>query len=143
MNHFYKYLGFSDIGDYNYLSKKGEVEELQYDRWFTLARQMVDIDFFDADFSKQKGQSPIKGHFYFRSAYRNEPDFQIDYMQRQIDPTTVVRLPTLIQNDQTVSDNYQRLISNTVSEVFNANNNQKTVEELRDELTGKIRDAMN
>ena len=142
LNHYYKYLGFSDIGDYHYLSKKGDVEEALYDKWYTFARQMVDIVFFDADFPKQTGQNPIKGHFYFRSAYRNEPDFQIDSMQRQTDPTTIIRLSTLIQNDQTVSNNYQRLISNTVSEVFNTDNDQKPVEELRNELIGRIRDAM-
>ena len=84
----------------------------------------------------------IKGHFYFRSAYRNEPDFQISSMQRQQDPTESIRLESLIQNDQTVSANYQRLIANTISGVFNDDNDSKSVAALRDELTGKIRTAI-
>lgn len=142
LNHYYKYSGYSDIGDYHYLSKAGNIEEHQHHEWYALASQMVDVDFFDVSFPKNVGQSTIKGHFYFRSAYRNEPDFQIDSMQRQNDPTTSIRLSTLIQNDQTVSANYQRLIANTISGVFDEVNNLKSVEELRDELTGKIRDAM-
>ena len=124
------------------MSKNGNIEEYQYNEWFALATKTVDVDFFDVSFPKNVGNSTIKSHFYFRSAYRNEPDFQIDSMQRQNDPTASVRLSTLIQNDQTVSDNYQRLVENTITGVFNVENNQKSVEELRNELTGKIRDAM-
>lgn len=141
-NHYYKYSGYGEVGDYRYLSKERNIEEQQHNEWYKLASQMVDVDFFDASFPKNVGQSTIKGHFYFRSAYRNEPDFQIHSMQRQNDPTTSIRLSTLIQNDQTVSVNYQRLIANTISGVFDEENNQKPVEKLRDELTGKIRDAM-
>ena len=142
LNHYYKYSGYNDIGDYRYLSKTGNVEEHRHNEWYTLSSQMVNVDFFDVSFPNRVGQSTIKGHFYFRSAYRNEPDFQIDSMRRQNDPTMSVRLATLIENDQTVSANYQRLIANTISGVYDEENNRKSVEELRDELTGKIRDAM-
>lgn len=138
MNHYYKYSGYSDIGDYNYLSKLGNVEELDYSQWCNKASKIVDIDFHDVTFSKDIGQSDIKGHFYFRSAYRNEPEFNIDSMQRQANPIESIRLNSLIQNDQTVSANYQRLIANTISGVYSDANSQKTVEELRNELTGKI-----
>jgi hypothetical protein len=63
-------------------------------------------------------------------------------MQRQAEPTSTVRLSTLIQNDQTVSSNYQRLIANTVTGVFDTANNNRSVENLREELTGKIREAL-
>ena len=43
-------------------------------------------------------------------------------MQRQQDPTESIRLESLIQNDQTVSANYQRLIANTISGVNNDDN---------------------
>lgn len=142
LNHYYKYSGYSDIGDYHYLSKNGNVEEYQHHKWYMLASQMVDVDFFDDSFPKEVGESLIKGHFYFRSAYRNEPDFQIDSMQRQNDPTLSIRLSTLIENDKTVSANYQRLIANTISGVYKEENNHKKVEELRDELIGTIRHAM-
>jgi len=63
-------------------------------------------------------------------------------MERQGDPVSFVRLQKLIQNDQTVSDNYQRLVADTISGVFNDDNNNKTVESLRSELTGKIAAAI-
>lgn len=142
-NHYYKYYGYNNHGDQNYLSKVENGPVFQASDWFRTAAQLVDIDFYDISFSKQAGMSPVKGHFYFRSAYRNEPDFQVDSMQRQHNPIETVRLSTLMQDDRTVSSNYQRLIANTISGVYSDDNNQKSVEELREELTGKIREAMN
>jgi len=143
MNHYYKYAGYSKIGDYHYLSKTGNVDELNHSQWYDRASKLVDIDFHDMTLPKCIGDNRnIKGHFYFRSAYRNEPDFQISSMQRQQDPTESIRLESLIQNDQTVSANYQRLIANTISGVFNDDNDSKSVAALRDELTGKIRTAI-
>lgn len=143
MNHYYKCVGYSDIGDYRYLSKTGNVETFNHSQWYARASKLVNIDFHDADLPKTIGNSSdIKGHFYFRSAYRNEPDFQIDSMQKQKDPTESVRLSSLIQNDQTVSANYQRLIANTISGVYDKENDKKTVSDLREELTGKIRAAI-
>lgn len=142
MNHFYKYSGYSRIGDYHYLAKASDSMQPKDSNWIDLAQKMVSIDFFDASFSGFFGGSGVKGHFYFRSAYRNEPDFRIDSMQRQHDPTEYIWLETLIQNDQTVSSNYQRLVSNTISSMFDRENDQKTVENLREELIGKIEEAI-
>jgi predicted ATPase len=143
MNHYYKYSGYGDIGDYHYLTKAGKEKELQYQEWYQLAQKTVDIDFYDISFSKTIGtNNDIRGHFYFRSAYRNEPDFQIDSMCRQSNPTESIRLSTLIQNDQVVSANYQRLVANTIVGVFDSGNNQKTVEALRQELIGRVQTAM-
>lgn len=142
MNHYYKYSGYHNLGDYHYLSKTGHTVEYEQMEWIQLAPKTVDIDFHDATFPKNRGQSNIKGHFYFRSAYRNEPDFKTEVMTRQSDPTESIRLQTLIENDQTVSANYQRLIANTISGVFNNENDSRTVESLREELTGKIRVAL-
>ncbi len=143
MNHYYKYAGYNNIGDYSYLSKTGNVENFDYNQWYQYASKLVEISFHDTTFSNVIGNNDsIKGHFYFRSAYRNEPDFRIDSMHRQLNPTESVRLESLIQNDQTVSANYQRLIANTISGVFNNDNDEKSVSDLRDELIGKIRAAI-
>lgn len=143
MNHYYKYLGYSNIGDYSYLSKSGNTIGFDYGQWYNQAAMLVNIDFHDATFSNTIGEnSNIKGHFYFRSAYRNEPDFSIELMQRQQDPTEIIRLDSLMQNDQTVSSNYQRLIANTISGLYNDENDSKSVAMLRNELTGRIRDAI-
>ena len=143
MNHYYKYAGYNNIGDYRYLSKTGNIDELDYSRWYACASKLVNIDFHDISLPKDIGNNGnIKGHLYFRSAYRNEPDFQISSMQKQKDPTESIRLDSLIQNDQTVSENYQRLIADTITGVFNNENDSKSVATLRSELIGKIRMAI-
>ena len=143
MNHYYKCAGYNDAGDYHYLSKAGNVEEFNYSEWRSRALKLVNIDFHEATFSNTLGNhDDIKGHFYFRSAYRNEPDFQIESMQKQQDPTKSIRLSSLIQNDQTVSANYQRLIANAIVGVFDNANDTKVVATLRDELIGKIQSAL-
>lgn len=143
MNHYYKCAGYNDAGDYHYLSKAGNVEEFNYIEWRSRALKLVNIDFHEATFSNTLGNhDDIKGHFYFRSAYRNEPDFQIESMQKQQDPTKSIRLSSLIQNDQTVSANYQRLIANAIVGVFDNSNDTKVVATLRDELIGKIQSAL-
>ena len=143
MNHYYKYAGYGDVGDYHYLSKTGNTDEYNHIQWCERALKLIDIDFYDLTLPKNiAANREIRGRFYFRSAYRNEPDFQINSMNRQQDPTESVRLDSLIQNDQTVSTNYQRLIANTISGVFANENDSKSVAVLRDELTGKIRTAI-
>lgn len=138
LNHYYKFAGYGDVGESNYLSKIDVKRKFEFGEWYSLASKTVDIDFYDAAYPKDVGRSNIKGHFYFRSAYRNEPDFVIDTMRKQDDPTKTVHLQSLIQNDQSVSSNYQRLIANSISELYKSENNQKDVATLRSELTGKI-----
>ena len=143
MNHYYKCAGYNDAGDYHYLSKAGNVEEFNYLEWRNKALKLVNIDFHKATFANTLGSNnDIKGHFYFRSAYRNEPDFKIESMQKQQDPTKSIRLSSLIQNDQTVSANYQRLIASTIEGVFDNANDAKAVATLRDELIGRIQAAL-
>ncbi|MCL1987345.1 MAG: AAA family ATPase [Firmicutes bacterium] len=140
-NHFYKYFGFRYYPEgRNYLLKSNN--DITDDEWSKEFPNLVTINFHNANYPNVVGQSEIKGRFYFRSAYRNEPDFTIESMNRQENPTIQIRLNTLIENDQTVSSNYQRLISKTMGDVFNDKNISKTVQDLREELTGKIKKAL-
>lgn len=72
------------------------------------------MDFHDT-FVKQE----LKDKFYFRTAYRNEPDFTVNTLNNQRNPTEQSKFETLNGNDLTVSENYQRLISQTLAGVFN------------------------
>ena len=101
-NHYYKCYGYADTGDAFYLRKNGAEEDVN---WYTEAQSLVSIEFFDKNISKQVGSGETKGHFYFRSAYRNEPDFRIRRMEKQPDLLSNVRIASLIQNDVTVSAN--------------------------------------
>lgn len=132
-NYWYRYRGFNTTGDVNYIFKKGEDNLTQ--NW----NELVNIDFHNQTFQNHR---EIKGKFYFRTAYRNEADFNISSLNRQSDPTQDSKLGNLMMNDITVSENYQRLISQTLSGVFNDSNNLKTVETLREELIGKIKSSL-
>jgi energy-coupling factor transporter ATP-binding protein EcfA2 len=86
--------------------------------------------------------SPRKGSLYIRTAYRNDPDFAINSVNRPDDPSQNIRIERAIQNDQAVSGNYRQLIYDTMSAVYNEQNDSKTVRLLREELIGHIRESM-
>lgn len=80
-----------------------------------------------------------KGCMYVRSAYRNDPDFSITAFQRPDVPSDAPPLNRIIDNDQMVSKNYQRLVYETMMGVYNNENTNKSVGELREELIGQVR----
>lgn len=83
-----------------------------------------------------------KGCLYLRTAYRNDPDFSVTSFSRPEVPTESNRIERAIQNDVAVSDNYRRLVYDTMAGLYDPANDAKTVQALRDELIGKIRDSM-
>lgn len=131
-NHFYRLTGYSTIGKEDYFSKKDS--PTKGSGWHN---NKVKIEFHDTFDTKQ-----IKDKFYFRTAYRNEPDFTVNSLNNQKDPTESSKFETLSGNDLTVSENYQRLISQTLAGVFNSTNNRKTVEQYREELIGEIKQSL-
>lgn len=134
-NHWYKYKGYSrwNNNHQSYFVKSGDNDTIGSGFWVD---NRVDIIAYDETLSEQNN---IKGKFYFRTAHRNEPDFTTQSLSRQEDPKDSTRFDTLMTTDITVSSNYQRLVSSTLSGVFDSTNNNKTVEELREELIGKIK----
>jgi predicted ATPase len=133
-NHWYQLKGHGRVGDQNYYEKKGSV--INNNGWYS---NQVEIEFFDI---QNLNQNQYKGIFYFRSAYRNEPDFNISNLGQQYNPTDNIKLETLIQNDLTVSENYQRLVAKTLAGVYDHVNSLKTVEILREELIGEIKKSL-
>lgn len=85
---------------------------------------------------------PKRGSLYLRSAYRNDPDFSIGGINRTASPAENLRLGRIIDNDQTVSENYQRLVYDTMAGVYETSNDKKSVITLREELIGQIRVSM-
>lgn len=135
-NHYYKLTGYGTAPnrEKEYFEKK-EATPSQ-GTWY---HNKVAIDFHNG--IVPNGED-LKGKFYFRTAYRNEADFTVSNLQNQNDPTTAVKLSTLMVNDLTVSENYQRLIAQTLAGVYKTTNDSKTVEELRNELIGKIKTSL-
>lgn len=136
-NHWYMYQGFGTFADKDYQVKKEEGFEFNEHNWHNLI--ITNIIFHDSE--GNKAQEEIRGKFYFRSAYRNEPDFSISNFRQQQDPKQSYKL-NLMSTDITVSENYQRLVSSAISGLFRGEKDKELVEELREELIGKIRDSL-
>lgn len=134
-NYWQKQRGFNNFGNRDFYFKKNEAEIEGFD-W---SRKSVQIDVHNHQF---KDMESAKGRFYFRTAHRNEPDFTTSTLQKQANPKSQIRFDTLMINDASVSCNYQRLISTTLKGVFDTNNDDKTVQALRDELIGKIKTSL-
>lgn len=102
--------------------------------------KLVNISFYDniTNFS----QDQYKETFYFRTAYRNSPTISIRALQTISSPLSKIDDKMMIQNDEKVDDNYQRLISATLTEFFDKRNDSKQVVSLRDELISEIREPL-
>ncbi len=133
-NHFYQLSGYGQPGTQDYFEKKSGAAITS--NWF---QDKVKIQFHN---DEAPNREQLKGKFYFRSAYRNEPDFTVENLKRQQNPTDSIKLVNLMQNDQTVSENYQRLVAQTLAGVYESSNDSKSVQELREELIGKIQTSL-
>ncbi len=79
---------------------------------------------------------------YARSAYRNDPEFQLDSLSRVQPAVEEFRIQRLIDNDQAVSLNYRRLVSQGFQDVYERGEPSLTLGEFRERSIGEIRDAM-
>ena len=80
--------------------------------------------------------------FYLRSAYRHEPDFQSNAIQRQQAFEDQQGPRKLIENETRVRENYERMVSLTIKDVYERENDNVTAKILREKFIGKLRDAM-
>jgi len=143
INYYYKYWSFGNMSDVYYIEKMGKNKyESVLRNWGLYASDKVKIDFYDMDNPNVIGDNAIKTHFYFRSAYRNEPELNINYLSKIPSPLDTVRLDSFIQNDMTVSQNYQHVVADSLSGLYNKNNNGKSVLALREELIGILEESL-
>ncbi|OBI08552.1 hypothetical protein A5714_01910 [Mycobacterium sp. E2462] len=90
-----------------------------------------------------EGPEERKKLIYVRSAFRHEADFNLTSLNRPASPLDSPRVQRMIDNDQSVSDNYQRLIMATISGVFSSEIPDDTPKgEVRDRIIGKVQEAM-
>jgi hypothetical protein len=122
--------GVSGSDDEAYYQKSGEPKQV----WRNVA-----IEFHEPTPSDQRAR---KKAFYFRSAYRNDPDFTSRRLDQVGEILEENRLPRLIDNDATVSTNYRRLVAQTIEGVYGGQFDAQTVKELREGFIGKIRATM-
>jgi predicted ATPase len=136
-NHWYKWRGFNTVGNKDYYFKESDREAKDDGNWFS---NQVQISTYDTDLSNRDN---IHGTLYFRTAHRNEPDFTTSNLSRQGNPKDSIKFDTLMSTDMSVSENYQRLVSNALAEVFNSENDSKLVKDLREKLIGKVKKSLN
>ena len=98
------------------------------------ARVLIDFHSRDED----QNYDPKK-RFYFRSAYRVEPDFQLEVLQQQCSILDDYRFYKLIDNDQAVKRNYERLVSGAVSDLYKAELGNITFDQYKEQTIGSIR----
>ncbi|MGC8731883.1 MAG: ATP-dependent nuclease [Halothiobacillaceae bacterium] len=106
--------------------------------------QNTQIKFHGADHVLNDSARKRKA-FYIRSAYRHEADFTTTGLGNAEDILNDARRPVrLINPEQRVSDNYQRMVAETVLALYSEDpiTQQKKVSELADELIGEVREAM-
>ncbi len=80
--------------------------------------------------------------FYIRSAYRNDPEFLIGNLMRQGDPLDQIPVRRMIDNDASVSRNYQKLASKGFEDLYEQGDGSTTFTKYRKESIGDIRDAL-
>lgn len=78
---------------------------------------------------------------YVRSAYRNDPEFEIQNLTRSGPAVEERRFSRLIENDQAVSKNYQRLVSKGFADMFDPARAGLTLGAFTEEILAEIRDA--
>ena len=79
---------------------------------------------------------------YTRSAYRNDPEFRLGSLTRQGDPLKTISFNRMIDNDATVSRNYQRLAAQGFDDLYGSENEDITFKQYRDGSLGDIRNAI-
>lgn len=135
-NYWYKHKGFYRRDNQDYYIKEGDKEMLDGPNWYENRVSIKAHDLYS------ENQVDVQGRFYFRTAHRNEPDFTTQNLTKQVNPKEQIRYDTLMSTDMSVSENYQRLVSNTLAGVFDESNDDKLVRVLRDELIGKVRNSL-
>jgi predicted ATPase len=92
----------------------------------------TDVEFYE------EPPSDKRKLFYFRSAYRNDPEFSTSSISRAADMLADRRFGRLIDNDATVSTNYQRLYAQGMEDVFENEPGSTTIAAFREKIIGDI-----
>lgn len=102
-------------------------------------RDSVTLSFHDPQPSdEQQRQKSV----YTRSAYRNDPEFQLDSLSKVQPVVQEHRFRRLIDNDQAVNLNYRRLVSQGFQDIYETAHPDLTIGEFREQSIGEIRDVI-
>ncbi len=104
------------------------------------AYELVNIVFYED--TSNISQNEMRKCFYFRTAYRNSPYITVNAIQKIPSPLETPDEKKMIDNDSSVDDDYQRLISSTLDKIYDVGNDNRKVKDIREEIIGKIRGSM-
>jgi hypothetical protein len=126
--------GWKGVGgwDETYHNKVGSPENVGW-------HNAVQIEFYG---EVPEEQDERKKAIYVRSAYRNDPEFQIGSLPRTTPLLQEDRFSRLIDNDAAVAKNYQRMASQGLEDVFEKEDPNVTIGQFRKKTIGEIRTAM-
>lgn len=99
----------------------------------------IQINFHEGEISDK---AEHRKAFYFRTAYRNESDFSFTNLNKVNSALDNPRIGRLIDNDSSISENYQRLLSQSVQKLFEPGEDDIKRTTLRDEIILEIRESM-
>ena len=120
------------VWDDTYHGKVGAPQKLNWN-------QAIEIDFYDEVPQDQDGKRKA---IYVRSAYRNDPDFQIGGLCQSTPLLQEDRLKRLVDNDVTVSKNYERMASQSLEDLYEKEDPALTIGQFRDKTIGEIQDSI-
>ena len=101
------------------------------------SKEQISIEFHDPVPSDVQGKKKL---VYTRSAFRNDPEFQANQVQRGPDPLDETRVNRMIDNDVAISRNYQRLVGQ-VFDIFSVE--PMMTDEFTNSLISPVRDPVN
>lgn len=127
--------GFATLPhDQSYCNKKKAGED-----GFNNSNELVNVEFHNYNGGDSKKNRYL---FYFRTAYRNESSLSVKQISKVDSPTMTVNSKMMIENDQEVGGNYQRLVSKTLEKVYDNSYDDIKISSLRNELVGKIGESL-
>src|SRR5206468_2014121 len=131
--------------DYDYHSKVIEAQALNEQQAGQVSGfKNIAIHFHDHPPINENARTLKKEMFYIRSGYRHEADVKIEYL-RQLDALLEDsnRPETLMAPDERVSDNYMRIVADSVESVFSDRiPDASTKAAIRDRLIGRARESL-
>ncbi len=79
---------------------------------------------------------------YVRSAYRNEPEFEVQSLSKVGPAIDSQRFGRMIDNDVSVSQNYHRLVSKGIEDLYDPSNGNLTFEKYVQDSIGTLRKSI-
>jgi AAA domain, putative AbiEii toxin, Type IV TA system/AAA domain len=101
--------------------------------------QRIKIEFFEPIVGDHTERRKI---FNIRTAYRNDADFAVDSLTRMQPAVDQLRFTRLIDNDVAVHQNYMRIVSNSVDDLFSPDKSQTKFGEYVESKIGTLNSAL-